>query len=113
MKNAVMFCFISALILSLVQSVHAQSTSSSMAMPACGASDPVVAMNMKTKMYRTQAQIQQKYPNESPEKMTAMMKAHNAQWMCKSKADAMGGKMMTGSSMSGSMMKAQPTPVST
>jgi hypothetical protein len=107
MKKLVMFCCASALIVSLSQPVHAQSTGGSATMPSCSSGDPVVAMNMKTKMYRTEAQLKTKYPNSTPEQMSTMMKAHDAQWMCKSKADAMGGKMMSGSMMT------KPAPQST
>ncbi len=73
------------------------------AMPTCKAGDPVVAVNTQTKMYMTQAQAKAKMAGMSQAQMhTAMMQQH-LQWMCKSKADAMGAKMMSSSMMKSHM----------
>jgi hypothetical protein len=66
-----------------------------MAMPKCASGDPVVGVNMTTKMYMTQAQMKTKTAGMSMAQKEAMMKKHNVKMMCKSQATAMGAKMMT------------------
>ncbi len=71
-----------------------QSSSMMMATPKCAAGDPVVGMNMMTKMYMTHDQMKAKMAGMSQSQMQAMMAAHHVKMMCQSQAKAMGGKMM-------------------
>jgi hypothetical protein len=72
----------------------ADSMQSSMTMPKCASSDSIVGVNMTTKMYMTQAQMKMKMAGMSQSQMHATMTKNNIKMMCKSKADAMGAKMM-------------------
>ena len=65
-----------------------------MTMPKCASADPVVGVNMMTKMYMTQSQMKSKMSGMSATEQEAMMKKHDVKMMCKSQADAMGAKMM-------------------
>ncbi|MEO6913420.1 MAG: hypothetical protein ABI182_05310 [Candidatus Baltobacteraceae bacterium] len=76
-----------------MDSMHS-SMHSSMMMPKCASGDPVVGVNMQTKMYMNHAQIKTKMAGMSKDKMHAMMMKNHMRMMCKSKADAMGAKMM-------------------
>lgn len=67
-----------------------------MTMPKCAAGDRVVAVNMKTKMYMMHDKMTMGMKKDSMHKGMMM---HNMKMMCKSKADAMGAKMMKGSMM--------------
>ena len=69
--------------------------SSSMAMPKCASGDSVVGVNMTTKMYMTQTQMQAKSAGMTPTQKQAMMKKNNVKLMCKSQATSMGAKPMT------------------
>lgn len=77
---------------------YAQSSMSTsapmMAMPKCASGDPVVGVNMTTKMYMTAAQMKTKMAGMTADQKQAMMQKHNVKMMCKSKADAMGATMM-------------------
>ncbi len=66
----------------------------SMMMPKCASGDTVVGVNMNSKMYMTHAQMEKKMSGMSKDKMHMMMMKNHMQVMCKSKADAMGAKMM-------------------
>lgn len=66
-----------------------------MTMPKCASGDPVVGLNMTTKMYMTQAQMKAKMTGMSMAQKEAMMKKQNVKMMCKSQATSMGAKMMT------------------
>jgi hypothetical protein len=81
-----------------MQQANAQSSMSSsssmMAMPKCTSGDPVVGVNMTTKMYATQAEMKTKMSGMSMAQKEAMMKKNNVKMMCKSQATAMGAKMM-------------------
>ncbi len=65
-----------------------------MMMPTCAAGDPVVGVNTMSKMYMTQAQMKAKMDGMTPAQKSAMMTKNHVKMMCKSKADAMGAKMM-------------------
>ncbi len=69
-----------------------------MTMPKCSAGDPMVAVNMKTKMYTMHDRMHMGM-KKSMSGMHKGMMMHNMKMMCKSKADAMGAKMMKGSMM--------------
>jgi hypothetical protein len=56
--------------------------------------DSIVGVNMTTKMYMTQAQMKAKTAGMTQDQKQAMMSKNNMKMMCKSKADAMGAKMM-------------------
>jgi hypothetical protein len=73
------------------------------AMPTCKAGDQVVAVNTQTKMYTTQAQANAKMAGMSQAQVHSAMMSHHEQWMCKSKADAMGAKMASSSMMKSHM----------
>lgn len=77
-----------------VQPSLAQSAPSSM-MPKCASGDSVVGVNMTTKMYMTQAQMQAKSAGMTPAQKQAMMKKNNVKLMCKSQATSMGAKPAT------------------
>jgi hypothetical protein len=80
----------------LAQSSMSSSMSSSMgSMPHCAANDPVVGVNMNTKMYMTKSQMVAKTSGMTPEQRQAMMTKNHVKMMCKSQATAMGAKMMT------------------
>jgi hypothetical protein len=72
-------------------------------MPTCKAGDPVVAVNTQTKTYETQARANAKMAGMSQAQVHTAMMQHHYQWMCKSKADSMGAKMMTSSTMKSHM----------
>ncbi len=63
-------------------------------MPTCMAGDPVVGVNTKTKMYMSKSQMKMKMAGMSMSAQHAMLMKNHVAMMCKSKADAMGGKMM-------------------
>lgn len=71
------------------------SSESMMSVPKCASGDPVVGVNMTTKMYMTQAQMKAKSAGMTVAQKQAMMKKNNVKMMCKSQATAMGAKMMT------------------
>lgn len=80
----------------LAQSSMSSSMSSSMgSMPHCAANDPVVGVNMSTKMYMTRSQMMAKTSGMTPEQKQAMMTKNHVKMMCQSQATAMGAKMMT------------------
>ncbi len=76
----------------IAQPAHAQS--SMMAMPKCASGDPVVGVNMTSKMYMTEAQMKAKAAGMTPAQKKAMMMKNHVKLMCKSQANAMGAKMM-------------------
>ncbi|HEY6449444.1 MAG TPA: hypothetical protein VIX60_02030 [Candidatus Cybelea sp.] len=78
---------------SLAQS--SMSSSMSSAMPHCSANDPVVGVNMNTKMYMTRSQMMAKSAGMTSAQKQAMMAKNHVKMMCKSQATAMGAKMMT------------------
>jgi hypothetical protein len=73
----------------------AQSSMGSAMMPKCASGDSVVGVNMTTKTYMTQTQMQAKSAGMTPEQKQAMMKKNNVKLMCKSQATSMGAKPMT------------------
>jgi hypothetical protein len=79
---------------SLAQSSMSSSMSSS-ALPHCAPNDPVVGVNMSTKMYMTKSQMMAKTSGMSAAQKQAMMTKNHIKMMCKSQATAMGAKMMT------------------
>ncbi len=78
-----------------------------MMMPKCSAGDPVVAVNMSTKMYRMHDKMDTSMHMGTKSKMAMqhgmmmhnMKMKHNMKLMCKSNADAMGAHMMKKNSM--------------
>lgn len=87
-----------AMLMGSIQASLAQSSmSSSMssAMPHCAASDPVVGVNMNTKMYMTRSQMMAKTSGMTAAQKQAMMEKNHVKMMCKSQATAMGAKMMS------------------
>ncbi len=80
------------LLVSMQPGLAQSSMSSSMAMPKCASGDPVVGVNMTTKMYMTQPQMQAKSAGMTPMQKEAMMKKNNVKLMCKSQAVSMGAK---------------------
>jgi hypothetical protein len=83
-----------------IQGAHAQSSMSSSnsmmaAMPKCASGDPVVGVNMNTKMYMTASEMKTKMSGMTMAQKEAAMKKNNVKMMCKSQATAMGAKMMT------------------
>ena len=72
-----------------------QSSSMMTTMPKCAAGDPVVGMNMMTKMYMTHDQMKAKMAGMTQSQMQAAMTKNHVKMMCQSQAKAMGGKMMT------------------
>ncbi len=66
----------------------------SMMMPKCAVGDPVVGVNMMSKMYMTHAQMKAQMTGMSDAKIHQMMIDHHVKLMCKSKAEMMGAKMM-------------------
>ena len=87
-----------------LSAAHAQSTGGSMqsaggsgmTMPTCKAGDPVVGVNTQTKMYMTRSQMQSRMGGMSPAQRQTTMQKHHVKLMCKSDAEAMGAKPMTG-----------------
>jgi hypothetical protein len=71
------------------------SSSMSAAMPHCAANDPVVGVNMNTKMYMTKSQMMAKTSGMTAAQKQAMMAKNHMKMMCKSQATAMGAKMMS------------------
>ncbi|MDQ2866411.1 MAG: hypothetical protein M3R51_09315 [Candidatus Eremiobacteraeota bacterium] len=65
-----------------------------MMMPKCATGDPIVGVNMRTKMYMTHEQMKMKMAGMSDAKVKQMMMQNHMKIMCKSKADMMGAKMM-------------------
>lgn len=87
-----------AMVMASIQPGFAQgsmSSSMSSAMPHCGANDPVVGVNMNTKMYMTKAQMMAKTSGMTAAQKQAMMAKNHVKLMCKSQATAMGAKMMS------------------
>lgn len=83
------------LLATVVPSMAQSSMSSSMAaMPKCASGDPVVGVNMTTKMYMTQSQMMAKSAGMTSAQKQAMMTKNHVKMMCKSQATAMGAKMM-------------------
>lgn len=76
---------------SLAQGTMSSSMSS---MPKCSSSDPVVGVNMNTKMYMTKAQMMAKTAGMTADQKQAMMAKNHVKMMCKSQATAMGAKPM-------------------
>ncbi len=75
-----------------------------MMMPKCSAGDPVVAVNMNTKMYRMHDKMSGMHMGAKGKMaMHRSMMMHNMKMMCKSNADAMGAHMMKSSMMKNSM----------
>ncbi|MEO7203254.1 MAG: hypothetical protein ABIZ82_11750 [Candidatus Tumulicola sp.] len=100
MKNIVAGLLVAtSMFLVSMQPAHAQSSMSSsssmMAMPTCPSPDSVVGVNMTSKMYMTTAQMKTKMAGMTMAQKEAAMKKNNVKMMCKSKATAMGAKMMT------------------
>lgn len=63
-------------------------------MPKCAANDPMVGVNMTTKMYMTKSQMMAKSAGMSSAQKQAMMAKNHVKMMCKSQATAMGAKPM-------------------
>jgi hypothetical protein len=76
---------------SLAQGTMSSSMSS---MPKCPVSDPVVGVNMNTKMYMTKSQMMAKSAGMTAAEKQAMMTKNHVKMMCKSQATAMGAKEM-------------------
>ncbi|HEX4012763.1 MAG TPA: hypothetical protein VHX17_02600 [Candidatus Cybelea sp.] len=62
------------------------------AMPKCAANDPMVGVNMTTKMYMTKSQMMAKSAGMTQAQKQAMMTKNHVKMMCKSQATAMGAK---------------------
>ncbi len=77
------------------QSAFAMDSMHGSMMPKCAAGDPVVGVNMKTKMYMMHEQMKMKMAGMSKAKMNQMMMQNHVKMMCKSKATMMGAKMMS------------------
>ena len=75
-------------------SMSSPAMSSSAMMPSCPSSDPVVGVNMNTKMYMTADQMKAKSAGMTAAQKQAMMQKYHVKMMCKSKAQAMGAKPM-------------------
>ncbi len=86
--------FAGAMVFSAQSALAMNSMHSSMMMPKCAAGDPVVGVNMKTKMYMMHEQMKAKMTGMSQAKMNQMMMQNHMKMMCKSKATMMGAKMM-------------------
>jgi len=82
------------LALGTLQAPAMDSMSKSMMMPSCPSNDPVVGVNMNTKMYMTHDQMKMKAAGMTVAQKQAMMEKNHVKLMCKSKADAMGAKPM-------------------
>lgn len=65
--------------------------------PKCKLGDPVVAVDMKTKMYMLHDKMHMGSAMERPVPMHHHIRLNNMKMMCKSKADAMGARMMKAS----------------
>ncbi len=63
--------------------------------PTCAAGDPVVGVNMSTKMYMTHAQMKAKMANMTQAQIHAAMQKNNVKLMCQSQAVKMGAKPTT------------------
>jgi len=100
MKNLVALAFAGLLLGTAFQAglamdnMHGSMMHGSMMMPSCAAGDPVVGVNTKTKMYMSKSQMKAKTAGMSMSEKQSMMMKNHMKMMCKSKADAMGGKMM-------------------
>ena len=97
MRNLATFAFLAALFATAGHSAIAMDSmmSGSMSsMPKCRMGDKMVGVNTMTKMYLTQDQLKSKMAGMSMAKQHEMMMKNHVKMMCKSKADAMGGKMM-------------------
>ena len=95
MKNLVAIAFAGALLSLACRPSFADSMMhGSMMMPTCAAGDPVVGVNTMTKMYMSKNQMKMHTMGMTMEQKQMMMKKNHMMMMCKSKADAMGGKMM-------------------
>jgi hypothetical protein len=66
----------------------------SMMKPSCMAGDPVVGVNTMKMTYMSHDQMKMKMAGMSDSQMHAMMMKNHVKLMCKSKAMAMGAKMM-------------------
>ena len=77
---------------SLAQGTMSSSMSST---PKCSTSDPIVGVNMDTKMYMTKSQMMAKSAGMTPAQKQAMMAKNHVKMMCKSQATALGAKEMT------------------
>ena len=95
MKGFIALIFAGALVLA-TQPAFADSMHGSMMKPTCATGDPVVGVNTSTKMYMTHDQMKAKMSGMSHDQIHAMMMKHHVKMMCKSQADAMGAKMMSG-----------------
>lgn len=89
-----MTAFLGAVLVMAGGSALANSMGGSMMMPKCEAGDQVVGVNMATKMYMTKDQMHAKMAGMSADQKQAMMMKYHVKMMCKSRADAMGAKMM-------------------
>jgi len=100
MKNVSALMLTSALLFAvsapgLAQSMNnMKSAPSSMMTPKCAAGDPMVGVNMNTKMYMTRGQMKMKMSGMSKSKQDQMMMRNHVKMMCELKAQAMGAKMM-------------------
>ncbi len=100
MKNLVALAFAGLLLGTAFQAglamdnMHGSMMHGSMMTPSCAAGDPVVGVNTKTKMYMSKSQMKAKTAGMSMSEKQSMMMKNHMKMMCKSKADAMGGKMM-------------------
>ena len=83
-----------------LSAAYAQSTGSmqsgAMTKPTCKTGDPVVGVNTQTKMYMTSDQLKAKMSGMSPQQKQSAMQKHHVKLMCKSDADAMGAKPVSG-----------------
>jgi len=96
MKAFVLGAFALALLAFSGQPVRAMDSmqSSMMMMPTCASGDPVVGMNMMSKMYMTHDQMKMKMAGMSDSQMHAMMMKNHVKMVCMSKAKMMGARMM-------------------
>ena len=62
--------------------------------PSCATGDPVVGVDSKSKTYMSHDQMKTKMAGTSDSQMQAMMMKQHVTMMCRSKAMAMGAKMM-------------------
>lgn len=94
MKSLKSFALASVLLALACRPTLADSMHPMMMMPTCAAGDPVVGVNTQTKMYMSKSQMKAKSMGMTMAEKQTMMKKNHMMMMCKSKADAMGGKMM-------------------
>ena len=97
LKNLVKAAISAAVLTLAVQgpSVAMDSMKGSMMMkPSCAAGDPVVGVNTDKMRYMSHDQMKMKMAGMSDSQMHAMMMKNHVKMMCKSKAMAMGAKMM-------------------